>query len=328
MNDDLPETLQQAIAYFADADRALEFMVSIRWPEGLIECPWCATSDNSAFLAKRRVWKCRDCRKQFSVKVGTIFEDSPLKLETWLPAVWVIVNAKNGVSSCELARSLGVTQKTAWFMLQRIRLAMQTGKGLLSGTVEVDETYIGGKARNMHKKVKERRGMVGKSTGQWHLQPVQGLLERTSKNKPSRVQLHHVENNKKVTLDPNVRQYVLKGSTVNTDELRAYEDLHNEYTHHVINHAEAYVNGQVHTNGMENFWSLLKRTLKGTYVSVEPFHLFRYLDEQAFRFNERKDEHGDKGRFITAMFGVLGRRLTWKRLTGQDGVPDSLPAAI
>jgi len=329
MNDeDLPSTLQQAITYFADADRALEFMMSVRWPEGGVSCIWCASVGNATFLAKRRVWKCRDCRKQFSIKSGTIFEDSPLKLETWLPAVWVIVNAKNGVSSCELARSLNVTQKTAWFMLQRIRLALQSGKGLLKGTVEVDETYIGGKARNMHKKVKERRGMIGKSTGQWHLQPVQGLLERTSKNKPSRVILKHVEKNTKQHLDPTVRQYVLKGSTVNTDALKSYQDLGDDYTHKVIDHAEAYVNGQVHTNGMENFWSLLKRTIKGTYVSVEPFHLFRYLDEQAFRFNERKDEHGDKGRFITAMFGVFGRRLTWKRLTGQDGVPDSLPATV
>jgi hypothetical protein len=137
-----------------------------------------------------------------------------------------------------------------------------------------------------------------------------------------------VENNKKRTLDPNVREYVLKGSTVNTDELRAYEDIGDEYTHNVINHAECYAKGHVHTNGMENFWSLLKRTIKGTYVSVEPFHLFRYLDEQAFRFNERKDEDGDQGRFMKAMAGIIGKRLTWKRLTGKDGDPDGLPGAL
>jgi transposase-like protein len=328
MNAELPETLQEAITYFACPDRALEFVKAIRWPDGVVRCAWCSAA-NAHFMAKRRIWKCRDCRKQFSVKVGTIFEDSPLKLETWLPAVWLIVNAKNGISSCELARGLDVTQKTAWFMLQRIRLAMQNGSIVkVGGTVEVDETYIGGKARNMHKAAKERRGMTGKGTGQWHLTPVQGLLERTTAKRASRVILKHVEKNTKATLDPNVRKYVLKGSTVNTDELKSYEDLGDEYTHNVINHAECYARGHVHTNGMENFWSLLKRTIKGTYVSVEPFHLFRYLDEQAFRFNERKDEHGDKGRFLTAMFGIIGRRLTWKRLTGQDGEPDALPAAV
>ena len=133
---EFPETLAGAITYFADAQRALDFMIGLRWPDKIVRCPRCA-SDKATFLATRRLWKCRGCSKQFSVKVGTIFEDSPLSLEKWLPAVWVIVNAKNGVSSCELARSLGVTQKTAWFMLHRIRLALQNGSFVkFDGVVE------------------------------------------------------------------------------------------------------------------------------------------------------------------------------------------------
>ncbi|HEX4083611.1 MAG TPA: IS1595 family transposase [Chthoniobacteraceae bacterium] len=316
-----PETLLSAIQYFADADRSLAFMVSMRWPDGKVTCPRCQC-ERVSFLSTRRLWKCKGCAKQFSVKVGTIFEDSPLGLERWLPAVWVIVNAKNGVSSCELARSLGVTQKTAWFMLHRIRLAMQNGTlDQFGGQVEVDETFIGGKARNMHADVKARRGI---KTGGASMTPVMGLLERTTARRQSRVILKHVETRRKPELQGNVRKYVLKGSTVNTDELLAYEGLQDEFTHNVINHAECYAKGQVHVNGMENFWSLLKRCIKGTYVSVEPFHLFRYLDEQSFRFNERKDKEGDKGRFLTAMAGIFGKRLTFRHLTGADRV-DNLP---
>jgi len=321
MSTELPTSLQEAITYFSDANRALEFMKTLRWPDGQVCCPLCSAT-NAHFMATRRIWKCRACRKQFSVKVGTVFEDSPLKLETWLPAVWLITNAKNGISSCELSRSLGVTQKTAWFMLQRIRLALQNGTVVkLGGTVEVDESFIGGSARNMNKKQKERR-KVG--TGQWHFTPVQGLLQRTEKGKASRVVLEQIASVRKTTVDPNVWQYVLKGATVNTDQSKSYEDIGDEYTHNVINHAQCYAKGKVHVNGLENFWSLLKRTIRGTYVSVEPFHLFRYLDEQAFRFNERKDEDGDRGRFLKAMSGIIGKRLTWAKLTAEnDGLPAS-----
>src|ERR1017187_4094208 len=163
---EFPETLAAAIKYFADADTALNFMVSIRWPDGKPVCPCCQKS-NAGFLATRKIWKCRDCGKQFSVKVGTIFEDSALGLDKWIPAFWLIVNAKNGISSCEVARDLAVTQKTAWFMLQRIRLAVQNGTIVkIGGTCEVDETYIGGKARSMNAKQKARRKITGKGTGQ------------------------------------------------------------------------------------------------------------------------------------------------------------------
>jgi len=298
-NNDLPETLQDTITYFADAHHALAFMVALRWPDGVVRCSRCQSSD-VLFMTKWQKWRCRECKLQYGPKSGTIFEESPLSLSKWIPVVWVIVNAKNGVSSCELARSLGVTQKTAWFMLHRIRLAIQQG-GLvrtMSGTVEVDESFIGGKARNMHHKAKVRRGLVD-STGA-HASgktAVMALLERgKGKEKASRVIAEVVPNVGKMELLPRVRKYVLEGSRLESDEHWGYQGAKGFFDHKVVNHAEANVQDGVHTNGLENFWSLLKRTLKGTYVSVEPFHLFRYLSEQVFRFNERKDEDGDRGR--------------------------------
>ena len=303
---DLPQTLVDAIRYFSDPDVCFAFMVELRWPAG-VTCPTCGRQD-VRFLEKRRVFECkgRHPRKQFSVKVGTLFEDSHVSLDKWLAAIWLIANAKNGVSSYELGRSLGVTQKSAWFMLHRIRLAMQTGTfGKLSGEVEVDETYIGGKARNMHPGARKAkgRGTVGKAV-------VMGLLERHGE-----VRTEVVPNIVKRTLHEKVKEHVEPGSTIYTDELRSYGGLEAEYAHQVINHAEAYVRGNVHTNCMENFWSLLKRGIKGTYVSVEPFHLFRYLDEEAFRFNTRKDN--DAGRFLRVVAALEGKRLQFKNLIGE-----------
>jgi transposase-like protein len=315
---ELPETLQEAMIYFADKTRAMEFMKALRWPDGVVKCHFC-DSENVLFMASVLRWNCRGCRKQFSVKVGTVFEDSPLGLNKWMPAFWLIVNAKNGISSCELARSLKVTQKTAWFMLQRIRLVLQNGSIVKHrGQVEVDETFIGGKARNMHVGKRKVNG-----TGPVAMTPVQGLLERTTRKRGSQVRTMVVPDRKTATLQNNVRKYVMRGAEVHTDECPSYGGLDDTFTHNVINHAVSYVRGHVHTNGLENFWSLLKRTIRGTYVSVEPFHLFRYLDEQAFRFNERKDQDGDRGRFLTAMAGIVGKRLTWAKLTGEN---DALPA--
>lgn len=303
---DTPKTLIEAVRFFSDIDRCNEYMKQIKWPDGKIECPKCG-SDRIGEIKTRKMLRCKDCRKQFSYKVGTIFEDSPLGLDKWFVAVWCITNAKNGISSHELGRAIGVTQKSAWHMLHRIRLAMQEdGIGTkLSGTVEADETYVGGKSKNMHKKERDRkikgRGAVGKTI-------VQGVLQRGGK-----VIAGVVHNAKRKTLQPNVRSVVAPGATVYTDDLRSYQGLEDDYLHDTINHAFEYVRGDVHTNGMENFWSLLKRCLNGTYISVMPWHLYRYVDEQAFRFNERTDD--DAGRFQTAMKGVVGKRLTYAEAT-------------
>jgi len=300
------ETLMDAVEYFSNREACEQFVEQMRSPDG-VECPYCK-SKNIGHIKARHAYQCRDCRMQFTAKVGTIFEDSPLPLSKWLVALWVEVNCRNGISSCEVARHIGVTQKTAWFMGHRIRAALQAPEGgKLSGEIEVDETFIGGKARNMHVGRRERKirggtGVAGKTV-------VMGLLERHAK-----VKTQVVRNVRRKNLDPLVREHVESGSTVYTDALPSYESLQNEFTHLAIDHAEAYVRGNVHTNGLENYWSLLKRTLKGTYVSVEPFHLFRYLDEQAFRFNSRKATDGE--RFKDAVQSISGKRLTYQKLTG------------
>ena len=262
-----PTTLVEAIRHFSDPDTCLKFLIPLRWPDG-IACPRCGSAEHS-FISTRRVWKCKGCKKQFSVKVGTVMEDSPLGLDKWLTAIWLIANAKNGISSWEVHRALGITQKSAWFLLHRIRLAMQTGTFVkLSGEVEVDETFIGGKARNMHKDKRAAkihgRGGVGKAI-------VLGILERGGKVKTT-----VIPNTKKKTIRPIVRETVEAGATISTDSLLSYRGLSPDYVHDAVDHAaNEYVRGNVHTNGVENYWSLLKRCIKGTYVSAEPFHLFR-----------------------------------------------------
>jgi transposase-like protein len=306
----MPKTLLDAVRYFSNPDNCREYLVSRRWPKGIV-CPICG-SKSVYFDTSRNGWECktRHPNRKFTLKTGTIFEDSPLGLDKWLPTVWMIANCKNGVSSHEVARSIGVTQKTAWFMLQRIRLAMQDeAGGKLGGDVEVDETFIGGKARNMHK---GRRKAVG--TGFEGKVAVMGLLARHDDG--SRVRTRIVRNTRKHHLQAHVREHVEAGASLYTDAHPSYVGLDTDYTHAVIDHAEAYVDGQVHTNGLENFWSLLKRGLSGTYISVEPFHLFRYLDEQAFRFNNRKDN--DTERFRAVLDGIVGKRLTYDALTGPE----------
>ena len=309
---DSPNTLQEAILYFADFERCRKFLIELRFPKGKVACPQCG-SDSVIWLAKARVWKCRTKhpKAKFSLKTGTIFEDSPLGLDKWLTALWLIVNCKNGISSCEIARSIGVTQKSAWFMAHRLRFALHHGSfDKASGEVEVDETFIGGKARNMHVAQRKRR-ITG--TGGSNKTAVAGFLERGGK-----VHTTVIANTKKKTLHDAVEKYVEAGSALYSDALLSYRGLDAKYAHEVIDHAVQYVDGEVHTNGLENYWSLLKRGIHGTYVSVEPFHLFRYLDEQAYRFNSRKDS--DYLRFRTAASQILGKRLTYQHVIGmQDG---------
>lgn len=315
-SDELPKTLHEAITYFAQGDNALNFMSRLRWPDGKPKCPHCE-STKCTFMKSRQKWQCKSCRKQFSVKVGTVMEDSPIKLDKWLCAIWLIANAKNGVSSYEIHRSLGVTQKTGWFLLHRIRLALHQGSfEKMSGTVEADETFIGGKARNMHADVKIRKGVKG--GGASAMTPVQGLLERSVRDgQPSRVRLHVLKGTKKADVQKAIREEVEYCAVVHTDEWRGYRGIDDHVIHRVIEHAKEYVRGNVHTNGIENFWSLLKRTIRGTYTNCEPFHLWRYLDEQAFRFNERKEN--DLGRFLKAAVGTVAKRLTYAELTDADG---------
>jgi transposase-like protein len=301
-----PMTLIEAVRHFSDKDVAFDFFRRYRWPEGKPVCPHCGCLEHS-FLTTRRIWKCKGCRKQFSIKVGTIFEDSPLGLDKWLPAMWLLANAKNSVSSHELARALGVTQKTAWFMFHRIREAMtESAIHKFSGTTEVDETYIGGDARNMHKHVRAER--VHSPVG--HKTPVQGAKNRDTGT--IKAEVAHAGQFKS-----NVAKWVEPGSNVFTDEAKAYSRLAEDFgfAHKAIVHSNEYVSGIVHTNGVENFWSLLKRSIKGTQVHVSPDHLNRYVIERTFAFNYRTTN--DLGRMGVAARGADGRRITWKRLTAK-----------
>ncbi len=287
-----PRTLTEAIRHFADPDVTLKTIVELRWPTGVC-CPTCGRND-VRFIATRRMWECKEKhpKRQFSAKIGTIFEDSPLGLNKWFCAIWMIANCKNGVSSYEIHRAIGVTQKTAWFMLHRIRLAMETGSFLKSGGAhEADETFIGGLAKNMHK---ARRKTAITGTGGKDKAVVMGVLRRGGETEASRVVARHVPDSTAATLHPIVKAAVEPGAELFTDTHKGYSGLAAHYVHEVVDHSIEYVRGKVHTNGMENFWSLFKRALKGTYVSVEPFHLNAYVVEQTFRYNERKDNDGGR----------------------------------
>jgi transposase-like protein len=319
-----PKTLADAIRHYSNPDVTLALMVQARWPKG-VTCPTCGSAEVH-FIPTRRLWECRTKhpQRQFSVKVGTIFEDSPIGLDKWFVAIWLLNNCKNGVSSLEIHRAIGVTQKTAWFMLHRIRAALHRGTLLKIGNgspVEADETFIGGLARNMHKDKRAKKitspGVAGKSI-------VMGLLDRHGKNGVSQVIAHPVADRSKSTLQREVHEHVTPGNPVFTDEHSGYFGLNADFQHEFVNHAEQYVRDNVHTNGLENFWSLLGRMLKGTYVSVEPFHLHRYVDEEAFRFNERKLTDAD--RFAETLGMVTGKRLTYKELTGKDCAPAAATA--
>lgn len=314
-----PKTLQQAIKYFSDEQVCIDTVAAMRWPEG-VTCVACGHKEHY-YLKTQKRWKCKDCGRQFSVKLNTIFEDSPISLDKWLIAIWMLANCKNGISSYELASTIGITQKSAWFMLHRIRLAMKSGSlGKIGGSgseVEADETYIAGKPKNMHLKRRirynqQKQGMGGKSV-------VFGALDR----KAGKVRAQILPSTSRYTIHSAVLENVAEGSSMITDEHQGYDALYTKYEHDVIKHAERYVNGRIHTNGIENFWSLLKRGLHGTYVAVEPFHLERYVDEQVFRFNNRKDASGNKlgsaERFQSALSQIAGKRLTFAEVTGKVG---------
>jgi transposase-like protein len=305
-----PKTLVEAITYFADKDNAFRFAVDLRWPDGVF-CPFCNSAEHS-FISTRQLWKCKGCKRQFSVRVGTIFEDSPISLSKWFVAIWMVANCKNGVSSYELHRSIGVTQKTAWFMLHRVRAAIKAKSfdKKLAGIVETDETYIGGALKNMHKSKRVQKGIETKD-GKRSAGPfvgktiVSAVLERDGS-----VRAQVLEDLNSDLRREFVRENVEEGSKFMSDMLST---RFTEFVHQFINHAHEYVRGEVHTNSVENFWSLLKRGLRGTYVSVEPFHLSAYVDEQCFRFNNRKANDGE--RFVRALSQIPTARLTYAQLT-------------
>ena len=321
---DFPTNLLDATRYFSDEQKCIDVVTFLRWSDGNPICPKCGTVQGERkhyWLDTQKRWKCYACRKQFSVKVDTIFEDSPVSLDKWMMALWMLCNCKNGVSSYEISRALGVTQKSAWFMLHRLRAALAGGSimkmgGDDSGPIEIDETFVGGKVKNMHKSKRPKtRGMQGGSGKAIVL----GMLERGG-----RVRARVIVDRTKPTIDPIVTEHIEAGSQIVTDEHPAYRYLSTEYLHEIINHAEQYVREHVHTNGIENFWSLLKRGLNGTYVSVEPFHLDAYVAEQVFRFNNRATKDNplnDADRFVLAMSQISGKRLTYAALTGK--VPPS-----
>jgi len=316
------KTLVDAIRYFADEQVCIDTVASMRWPDGP-RCPACnAVTLRQHFLKNQKRWQCRECGKQYSVKVSTIFEDSAVKLDKWLTAMWMLANCKNGVSSYELGRSIGVTQKSAWFILQRIRLAMKNKSllkiGTTGGPVEIDETWVGGKAKNMHAK---RRGRIKDGWEADNKTIVMGMLDRDTRQVRAKV----IPDVSRLTLQGEILKKVSKAAPVYTDAAQGYYRMAIKgFVHETVNHMEEYVRGEVHTNGIENFWSCLKRTLGGTYVAVEPFHLEAYVDEQMFRFNNRATKDNpltDQDRFMLTLSQISGRRLTYAELTGKVGDP-------
>lgn len=319
-----PKTLQAAIKHFSDEQTCIDTVAAMRWPDGPV-CPACGHKEHY-YLKTQKRWKCKDCGKQFSVKLGTIFEDSPIGLDKWLLALWMLANCKNGVSSYEVHRAIGVTQKSAWFMLHRIRAAMKSGSiskiGSEGGPVEADETFVGADPRKMHKT--RRAKILALAANDPNLNQrapgktiVMGMLDRNMRQVRAMV----IPNVKRSTLQEKILNHVEAGSKVITDDFPAYRyALTEKFAHDVIDHVEGYVKGQVHTNGIENFWSLLKRGLRGTYVAVEPFHLDRYVDEQVFRFNNRGSKEkpvNDGQRFEALLSQVAGKRLTYAEVTGK-----------
>jgi transposase-like protein len=325
--DATPKTLTEAIRYYSNEQTCIDAVAAMKWPGGKPVCPKCETTEGERkhyWLAAQKRWKCYSCRKQFSVKVDTPFEDSPLSLEVWLIALWMLCNCRNGVSSYEIGRATGIAQKSAWFVLQRLRLVLQVSNQKLGGEnaiVEVDESFVGSDKKNWHQSKREKHQQtvrpVRVRTYQnrfTHKTAVIGMLDRNTRQIRAKV----VPNVKKDTLQKEILGTIEFGSKVYTDQAVTYTSLRDQYIHETVNHAVQYVNGQVHTNSLENFWSLMKRNLQGTYVAVEPFHLDRYLDEQMFRFNNRIG-YNDGTRFNKALSQVGGKRLTWNELTGKEG---------
>ena len=310
------KTLTEAIRHFSSPQVCIDTVAKLRWLDGKPVCPKCGTVEGDRkhyWLDTQKRWKCYSCRKQFSVKVGSIFEDSALSLDVWLVSLWMLVSCKNGVSSYEIHRAVGISQKSAWFVLQRLRYMLTGAKQaeLGNGPVEIDECFIGGKPKNMHAK-KRAKLQIGEY-GYAEKTAIMGMLDRGTREVRAMV----IPNVKRETLQKKILEHVGFGATVYTDGWAGYDRMDEKrYVHEIVNHAEEYVRGEVSTQAIENFWSCLKRTLTGTYVAVEGYHLDLYLNEQMFRFNNRINMN-DGDRFAKALSQVAGKRLTWVELTGR-----------
>ncbi len=307
------KTLQDAMEHFLEPKNAIAYMVRLRWPDGVIKCPNCGGTDVT-WMPTRNLFQCRNRhpKRQFSVKVGTIFEDSPISLGKWLLIGWMRANCRNGISSHEVGRTIGITQKSAWFMLHRLRAAAHEEDHAepLFNEVECDETYVGGRTKFKHaRKIAQltRKPSIHDKT------PVMGILQRGGT-----VRAMVVKNHKRIHLHAEIHKHVAPGSTIYTDDLHSYRGL-SGYDHHYVDHLTKYVSGRIHTNGLENFWSLLKRCIKGTYVQVTPEHLNAYVAEQVFRYNSRKKLGvSEEQRFSRLLEGTTGKRLTYAELIGRE----------
>ena len=289
---------------FSDELTCKKYLAGLRWKDGAAVCPHCG--HKKSYVFSNGDYKCAACRKKYSVRVGTIFEDSKVSLKSWFIAAYLLTAHKKGISSCQLAKDIGVTQKTAWFMLHRLKFAMREKSfdAPMTGVVELDETYVGGKEANKHKS-KRTEGTQGRSTKV--KAPVFGMVERNG-----RVVAMTVKAVDAKTLEPIVTQYIKVGAKVMTDEWTAYVRLHRLYDHQIVRHGQGeYVSGEAHTNTLEGFWSLLKRGIIGIYHHVSIKHLDQYVGEFTYRYNSRKID--DAQRFNVALSNIDGR-LTYKTL--------------